>query len=144
MLKLISKYFFPLFIVAMVYLLLSGNLLSPSPFVIAVQVLALLLGLWARRNFPAGQFSVGADPKDGQLLMTGPYRFIRHPIYAVVLILVWSSVLVHASIGNVVVSVIMTVVTGIRIATEEEFLQKQYPSYAEYSRKTKRIIPFVI
>ena len=142
--KQISKYFFPLFILSIVYLLLSGNLFSPSPFVIAVQVLALMLGIWARRNFQAGQFSTGADPKEGQLLMTGPYRFIRHPIYAIVLVLIWSSVLVNASISNIIISVIMTVVTGIRIATEEEFLRAHHPGYAEYSRKTKRIIPFII
>lgn len=141
--KAISRFFFPIFILTILYLLISGNLLSPSPFVIAIQVLALALGIWSRRTFQSGQFSTGAETKQGQLLMTGPYKFIRHPIYAIVIVLVWSSVLGYPSLTNVIISVIMTGITVIRIVTEEEFLRERYPDYVEYSRKTKRIIPFI-
>ena len=141
--KLISKFFFPIFIVAILVLLISGNLLSSSPFVIAIQVLALALGIWARRTFQSGQFSTSAETKEGQLLRTGPYQFIRHPIYAIVLVLIWSSVLGHPFFTTVMVSLIMTGVTIIRILTEEEFLRERYPDYAEYSRKIKRIVPFI-
>jgi protein-S-isoprenylcysteine O-methyltransferase Ste14 len=143
MMKLISRFFFPLFLVAILFLLISGNLLSRSPFVIALQILALALGIWARRTFQSGQFSTGAETREGQLLRTGPYQFIRHPIYAIVLILLWSSVLGHPSLLTVLVSVIVTGVTIIRLVTEEEFLRERYPDYSEYSRKTKRIIPFI-
>ncbi|MFN8386833.1 MAG: hypothetical protein U0X92_10485 [Anaerolineales bacterium] len=50
-------------------MLLSKNLLSPSPLIIAIQVLALAPGVWARRTFQAGQFSTHAEVKDGQLLV---------------------------------------------------------------------------
>ena len=143
MMKLISKFFFPIFILVILYLLISGNLLSSSPWVIATQILALALGIWARRSFRSGQFSTSAETKQGQLLLTGPYKFIRHPIYATVLVLVWSSVLGHPSLTTLIVSVIMTIVTMIRIVTEEQFLQERDPDYTEYSRATKRIIPFI-
>jgi protein-S-isoprenylcysteine O-methyltransferase Ste14 len=141
--KLISKLFFPIFVATMLYLLISGNLLSSSPLVIAVQILALALGLWARRTFQSRQFSTGAETKEGQLLMAGPYQFIRHPIYSTVLVLVWSSVLGHPSLTTLIVSVLMTVVTIIRVLTEEQFLRERYPDYPEYSRKTRRMIPFL-
>ena len=143
MMKRISKLFFPIFVATMLYLLISGNLLSSSPFVIAIQILALALGIWARRTFLSGQFSTGAETKEGQLLMTGPYKFIRHPIYTTVLVLVWSSVLGHPSLTTLIVSVIMTVVTVIRIVTEEELLRERYQGYTNYSRTTKRIVPFI-
>ena len=141
--QFISRFFFPLFVLTMLYLLISGNLLSPSPFVIAIQVLALALGIWARRTFKAGQFSTGAEAKDGQLLMSGPYKFIRHPIYTTVLTLVWSSVIGHPSLITFIISLAMTVVTVIRIATEEQFLRARYQGYSEYSQATKRIVPFI-
>lgn len=143
MMKFISKFFFPIFLAAVVFLLVTGNLLSASPFVIAIQVLALALGIWSRRTFQAGQFSTGAETKSGKLLRTGPYRFIRHPIYAIVLVLIWSSVLGHPSFTTVIVSVLMTIVTLIRLVSEEQFLRQRYPEYAEYARRTQRIIPFV-
>ncbi len=142
--KSISKLALPILIVAILYLLISGNLLAPSPFVIAAQLAAVVLSLWARRSFQAGQFSIHADPKEGQLLMTGPYQFIRHPMYAAALLLIWSSILGHASLINAVMGAIVTGVIVIRIATEERFLRTHYPDYAEYSRKTRRIIPFTI
>jgi protein-S-isoprenylcysteine O-methyltransferase Ste14 len=144
MMKSISKFALLILIVAIMYLLISGNLLSPSPFVIAAQLGAVLLGIWARRSFQAGQFSIHADPKEGQLLRTGPYQFIRHPMYAAALLLIWSSILGHASLINAVMGVIVTGVIVIRIATEEQFLRTRYPDYAEYSRKIRRIIPFTI
>ena len=143
MLQVISKLFFPLFIIAILILIISGNFLSLSPLVIAIQVLALVLGLWARRTFQSNQFSTGAETKDGHLLLMGPYKFIRHPIYTTVLVLVWSSVLVHVSLIAVLVSIIMTIITVIRIVTEEQFLRERYPDYGEYSRKTKGVIPFI-
>ncbi len=141
--KQLSKFFFPLFVLSIVYLLLTKNLLSPSPLIIAIQVLALALGIWARRTFQAGQFSTHAEVNDGQLLVKGPYRVIRHPIYTTVLTLVWSSVAGYPSLITVIVSVFMTIVTIARIATEEEFLRARYPAYEEYASKTKRIIPYI-
>jgi len=58
--------------------------------------------------------------------------------------LVWVSILGHLSITTVVVGLILTGVIAIRIVTEEQFLRARYPDYVEYSRKSKRIIPFII
>ncbi|MDP1624306.1 MAG: isoprenylcysteine carboxylmethyltransferase family protein [bacterium] len=142
--KLISKFALLIINLAFLYLLISGNLFSSSPFVIAGQLLAVALGIWGRRSFQAGQFSIHAEPAEGTLLSTGPYQFIRHPMYAFALLLIWSSILGHLSIINVVIGLIVTGVIAVRIVTEEQFLQARYPDYAEYSRKTKRIIPFII
>lgn len=144
MMKLISKFALLVTILAILYLLISGNLFTRSPFVIAGQVLAVALSIWSRRSFRAGQFSIHAEPVGGTLLSSGPYRVIRHPMYAAALLLIWSSILEHLSILNVVVGVIVTGTVAIRIITEEQLLRARYPDYVEYSRKTKRIIPFVI
>ena len=77
-------------------------------------------------------------------MSTGPYQFIRHPMYAAALLLIWSSILGHLSIFTAIVGLIVTFEVSIRIMVEEEFLHARFPDYAEYSRKTKRIIPFVI
>jgi protein-S-isoprenylcysteine O-methyltransferase Ste14 len=143
MMKLISKFALLIVILAVLYLLISGNLFSSSPFVIAGQLLAVALGIWARRSFQAGQFSIHAEPVEGTLLTTGPYQFIRHPMYAFALLLIWASILGHLSIINIVIGLIVTGVSVIRMLTEEQFLQARYPDYAEYSRKTKRVIPFI-
>ena len=142
--KLISKLALLIVIVVILYLLISGNLLSLSPFVIAAQVLAVALSIWARQSFQADQFSIHAEPKEGQLLLRGPYRFIRHPMYAAVLLLIWSGILGHFSPVNLAIGVGVTCVVAIRIVTEEQYLSTRYPSYPEYAHKTKRLIPLII
>lgn len=144
MIKLISKFALLILIMAVLYLLISGNLFSRSPFIIAGQLLAIGLGIWARQSFQKGQFNIHAEPVAGPLLLTGPYHFIRHPMYTFALLFVWISILGHLSLITVAVGLIVTGVIAIRIVTEEQFLRAHYPDYAEYSGKTKRIIPFVI
>ena len=63
-------------------LLATQNLFSSPPLVISVQVVALLLFLWARISFGRRSYHVVADPTEGGLVTGGPYRYIRHPIYA--------------------------------------------------------------
>lgn len=65
-------------------------------------------------------------------------------IMAILLLLVWSSILGHISLLHVVIGLIVTVEIAIRVVTEEQLLRTRYPDYAEYSRKTRRIIPFII
>jgi protein-S-isoprenylcysteine O-methyltransferase Ste14 len=144
MMKLVSKFALLILIIAILYLLISRSLLSPSPFVIVGQLLAIALSIWARRSFQTGQFSIDAEPAEGMLLATGPYQFIRHPMYTSALLFVWSSILGHLSFITVIMGLMVTSVIAVRIVTEEQFLRTRFPDYAEYSHKTKRIIPFII
>ena len=73
MTKIISKVALLVLVIAILYLLLSGNFFSLSPFVIAGQLLAVALSAWARRSFQSGQFSIHAEPTKGVMLRTGPY-----------------------------------------------------------------------
>lgn len=144
MIKLISKFALLILIMAVLYLLISGNLLSQSPFVIAAQLLAVALSVWARRSFQAGKFNIHAEPEAEHLLMTGPYKFIRHPMYSSALLLVWSGILGHISPVTVVIGVFISIVIAIRIVIEEKLLSNQYPDYGNYAIRTKRIVPFLI
>jgi len=98
MMRLISKFALLIVTLVILYLLISGNLLSRSPLIIAGQLLAIALAIWARRSFQGGQFSIQAEPVEGPLLLARPYQFLR----------------------------------------------ARYPDYVEYSRQTRRIIPFII
>lgn len=142
--KIISKFSLLILLASVLVLLVTGNFFSSSPFVIAGQLAAVALSIWARQSFQRGQFSINAEPvKHKSLLKKGPYHFIRHPMYAAALLLLWSTGLGHLGWIPVIIALIDTVVIAIRIRNEERLLRRNYYEYIFYTRETKRIIPFV-
>ena len=132
-----------LMLVAIGVLAATGNLISSSPFVIAVQAAAIALNLWARSAFQVGTFRVGAAPGGSSVIRSGPYRFIRHPMYAAALLFIWASIGGHRSALTVAIGVAVTVLAIARVIAEDRLLVEQLPEYLEYSRTTKALIPFL-
>jgi len=133
-----------LFVIAAIAVLgVTGNLFSSSPFVITVQVAAVVLNVWARTSFQSGTFRVTAAPDAASLITRGPYRFIRHPMYSAVLVFIWAGVASHLSILTLAIAITVTGVCIVRVIVEERLLRAKYPEYLDYSRTTKALIPFV-
>ena len=131
-------------VVAVVSLLLQRSLFAHQPGLIALQAVAGLLMLWARLTFGGRSFHAGADPTRGGVVTTGPYRFVRHPIYTAILIFVWAGVASRGAILGVLIAIVATAAVAVRIGSEEALVLEQYPEYAEYARRTKRIVPFLL
>lgn len=73
------------------------------------------------------------------LVTTGPYRYIRHPIYTAICLFTVPGVIAHWSwLGGAVVASALW-----RMFAEEKLLVRQYPEYSEYAANTWRMIPFV-
>ncbi|MCX6144218.1 MAG: isoprenylcysteine carboxylmethyltransferase family protein [Ignavibacteriales bacterium] len=124
-------------------LLWNDGLLSLSPIVIVVQVLAFFLMIWARATFGRHSFHATASPTEGGLVTAGPYRYVRHPIYAAVLFITWAGVLGNLSVLNVAFGLLTLAGSFARIGCEETLVRVRYPEYDEYAKKTRRLIPFV-
>jgi protein-S-isoprenylcysteine O-methyltransferase Ste14 len=132
-----------LMVVAALGLLATNSLLARTPEGIAVQVAALLLMVWARLTFGRRSFHASADPTPGGLVTTGPYRFIRHPIYTAACLFVWAGVLSNWSVLAGFLGVVLLVGAFVRMLCEERLVVAAYPEYREYARSTKRMVPYV-
>lgn len=130
--------------VAVISLLLRHSLFGHGPMSIAFQVLAAGLMLWARTTFGGRSFHAGAQPTAGGLVTSGPYRFVRHPIYAAILLFVWAGVASHGTIVSVLTGIVATAALAVRMGAEEALVTGRYPEYVDYARRTKRIIPLVL
>ena len=119
------------------------TLFATLPFLLAAQVVAALLMVWARLTLGQRSFHATANPTEGGLVITGPYRYLRHPIYAAILLFVWAGVGSHATVLSTSMAVLASGAIGVRIGAEEQLVRQRYPQYVAYAAHTKRLIPFI-
>ena len=84
-------------------------------------------------------FSIMAESR--QLVTTGPYRVVRHPLYAAELIATVGVFMQFASIYTVVLLAAYIAFQLRRMHNEELVLTIRFPEYAAYSQTTARLIP---
>ena len=103
----------------------------------------LALMLWARATFGARSFHATADPTQGALVTTGPYRFLRHPIYTAVCLFILPAPVNYPSVTTAIFCLLVGTGAVARMLLEETLLRQRYPEYASYAAKTGRMIPFL-
>ena len=85
------------------------------------------------------------EVQDNQKVIdTGLYGFVRHPMYAITILLFLTMPLILGSIFSFIVFFVYPVIIAKRIKNEEEILEKNLKGYIEYRKKVKyRIVPFI-
>jgi protein-S-isoprenylcysteine O-methyltransferase Ste14 len=124
-------------------LLYTGSLLSSSPLVILPQVAAILLFVWARVAFGHRSFHFPAGSTEGGLVTSGPYRYIRHPIYTSICLFIWAGVAGHWSWGTALYGGLVLGGAIVRMFCEEALVVRRYPEYLQYAKTTWRMVPYV-
>ena len=130
-------------VLALIYLAVTGPWLAP-PSLVWLEIIALYLGAWAVLSFNPRQLRIWPEvAPDAKLVTRGPYRWIRHPMYAAVLLLTLSLVLSRLTSGREVVWLILLADLVGKLRYEETLLVKRFPEYVAYRKRTWRLIPFV-
>lgn len=79
-----------------------------------------------------------------RVISSGPYAYVRHPMYAAGIVLLLASPIALGSWWGLVVFLPLMPVLIWRLMDEEAFLRKNLPGYSEYcDRVTTRLVPFV-
>jgi protein-S-isoprenylcysteine O-methyltransferase Ste14 len=112
---------------------------------LAIQTAALLLAVWARRHLGRNWSAKITIAEGHELVRSGPYRMLRHPIYtAMILMFVGTSIVVGTLHGIVAVAVIIAAYWR-KIRLEEQNLRNVFgASYDDYRRRTWALIPGVL
>jgi protein-S-isoprenylcysteine O-methyltransferase Ste14 len=103
--KTASVLAFALMVAGIVLLYYLHALLGTHPLAIGVQIAAVLLMIAARVTFGRRSFHAAANPTAGGIVTTGPYGYVRHPIYAAVLYFTWAGALNHPSAASIACAV---------------------------------------
>jgi protein-S-isoprenylcysteine O-methyltransferase Ste14 len=112
--------------------------------------LGLLLGAIGGSIGLLGLLHLGANltpfphPKqDGTLITGGVYALVRHPIYSGILIAAFGWALVRAGTPPLFGAVLLALFFDRKAAHEETRLNARFPEYAAYSRRTRRLLPWI-
>jgi protein-S-isoprenylcysteine O-methyltransferase Ste14 len=128
---------------------LGGRWLPAAAYIVAIglalQVSSALLAVWARKHLGRNWSGEITAKVDHQLIRTGPYRLVRHPIYSAMLGMFLGTALVSGELHGLLAVVIIAVAYWRKIRLEEQHLRTVFgAAYDDYRKKSWALIPWVL
>ena len=103
-----------------------------------VTILGMLITLY---SLSALGRNLSIIPQARAMVQTGPYRFVRHPVYLGELIAILGVVMARFSFSAAAIFCLLTAAQMYRAVQEENLLAVTFPEYVPYSLKKARFIP---
>lgn len=90
-------------------------------------------------------FETTVKVQEGQeVIQNGPYRFVRHPGYVGMILMLLAFPLITGSLYALIITLLTCVLFIFRTKYEDATLQKELKGYKEYAKKTKyRLVPYI-
>lgn len=112
---------------------------------VAICIFGLVFTIWARRTL-AGNWSGNVTFKEGhELIRTGPYRIVRHPIYTGLLLMILGTAIHIGRLRGFIGLAVVAIGFWIKLNQEERLMLRHFPdSYPAYRREVKALVPFLI
>lgn len=102
----------------------------------------VLLGLWTLCFNRIGNFNIRPEPKPGTTLVTtGPYRYVRHPMYVAVLLVMAPFAFLSGEPVRIVFWFLLLAVLWKKSSVEERVLMQRFDGYGRYRESTGRFLP---
>jgi protein-S-isoprenylcysteine O-methyltransferase Ste14 len=114
---------------------------TPSGLVLAGDIVALGFYCWVLASVLTLRRCFGLLPEARGLVTTGPYRFMRHPVYLGELGSCAGLVIAAASVFNLLVFTGFVLAQWTRMGFEERALSSAFPEYTRYASETPRLYP---
>jgi protein-S-isoprenylcysteine O-methyltransferase Ste14 len=111
---------------------------------VALVLAGLLFAVWAR-VFLGGNWSSNVTLKqDHVLVRSGPYRFVRHPIYSGLVVALLGTTLAFGQLRCLLGTLLALIAWKLKSRVEEDFMLQQFgEQYVRYRQEVKALIPHV-
>jgi|FrelakmetLWP11LW_1041352.scaffolds.fasta_scaffold57559_2 protein-S-isoprenylcysteine O-methyltransferase Ste14 len=138
-----SVLFIVIQLACIIVIFISGTAMPGNVIYYFLIMLFSIPGLWALLIMKF-RFNVAPDLLSGSTLVnSGPYKFIRHPMYTTVLGITLMVVIFSFTYFLLLLWLILLITLLMKLTYEENLLGKEFKGYQEYKSTTKRLIPFL-
>ena len=127
----------------------SVRLWWPTPalqwLAVLVVIAGLAVSLWARATLGRNWSGTITLKQDHELIVSGPYRYVRHPIYTGILLMALGTAISNGWSSGFIVTALVLVTFWFKLRAEERLMAEHFPDrYPDYRRRTRALIPFVL
>jgi len=110
----------------------------------AVTIAGILFAVWAREHLGRNWSRSVTIKEDHELITTGPYAVVRHPIYTGILAGFLGMAIAVSQVRGVVALVLIFFVLWVKFRMEEQWMRSQFgETYAEYAHQTAALVPYL-
>lgn len=110
----------------------------------------VILGLAALVLLAKGLLDLGQQltplpyPKaDGELVQSGIYSIVRHPLYSGVIFAALSWAIFQVSLSHLIAAAVLLIFLDANASREEAWIVQKYPNYSEYRLAVKKLVPWL-
>jgi protein-S-isoprenylcysteine O-methyltransferase Ste14 len=126
---------------------LSARFLPPATIPYGLGLLMVLAGLafavWARTHLGRNWSGTVTVKEDHELVRTGPYAIVRHPIYTGLLLAMLGTVIVFGEWRGLLAFCLLTAAFTLKLRREDRFMIESFPdTYPDYRARVPALIPF--
>jgi protein-S-isoprenylcysteine O-methyltransferase Ste14 len=148
-LELITTAFLLLFSVQLRVGVLAARVVPTADWVpflgFSLTIVGILFAIWSRASLGRNWSGRVAIQKEHRLICQGPYAIVRHPIYSGLLVAMLGTALAYGHLVCLLAVPLAFAAWWMKSKVEEEFLAAQFGhEYADYQRKVRALIPFVL
>ena len=105
----------------------------------------LLFTVWARLHLGSNWSGIVTIKKEHELVETGPYRIVRHPIYTGLLLAFAGSAVARGDVRAVLALAIAFAALWRKLKLEERWLGEEFgDAYEAYRRRVAALVPFIL
>ncbi len=111
---------------------------------VVLTIAGLFIAVWARVFLGRNWSATPTIKKDHELIRSGPYAFVRHPIYSGLLLAMAGTAIFVGELRGLIAVVFGVIGFKWKSLTEESFMQEQFGTqYDDYRRHVKALVPFI-
>jgi protein-S-isoprenylcysteine O-methyltransferase Ste14 len=129
---------------SLAYIAVTGPLIAKTWHGVTIEVIGLALVVWAVKAMKRNGNVTPVPKKNSRLVTTGPYKYIRHPMYIAQIIAVIP--LIYENYTSNRGLALLTLITTLlfKLHYEEQRLILHYgDEYKIYQKKSKKLLPFI-